>query len=63
MLIDPDHPFFKAAWRRYAVVAAPFAWASFEVSLGNTLWAYLFAGIGGYLAWNLLLKRRGKKDD
>lgn len=54
-LIDPSHPFFKPVWRRYLIVAAPFAWAGVEWSQGNAIWAYLFAAIGGYLAWNLLL--------
>ena len=62
-LIDPDHPFFRAAWRRYLVVAAPFGWAMVEAGAGNTLWAYLFAGIGGFLAWTLILGRRAPRDD
>ncbi len=53
-LIDPSHPFFQPAWRRYLLVAAPFAWAFVELQFDNTIWAYLFAGIGGYLAWNLI---------
>ena len=61
--VDPNHPFFRPIWRRYAVVAAPFAWAFVEMGLGNDLWAYLFAGIGGYLAWNLLIKGPDKTDD
>ena len=53
-LLDPSHPFFRPAWRRYAMVAACFAWATFEMSQGNSIWAYLFAGIGGFLAYNLI---------
>ena len=62
-LIDPSHPFFRPAWRRYLVVAAPFAWAGVEWSAGNTVWAYLFAAIGGYLAWNLLVAHRPEGED
>jgi hypothetical protein len=62
-LIDPSHPFFRPAWRRYLVVAAPFAWAGVEWSAGNTVWAYLFAAIGGYLAWNLLIAHRPEGED
>jgi len=57
-LIDPNHPFFKPAWRRYLVVAAPFAWAGVEQVNGNTIWALLFAAIGGVLAWELILTRK-----
>jgi hypothetical protein len=57
-LIDPSHPFFRPAWRRYLLVAAPFAWAGVEQSQGNTIWAFIFAAIGGYLAWHLVLTWR-----
>jgi len=60
-LIDPKHPFFKPAWRRYLLVAAPFLWAGVEYAHENQIWAYLFAGIGGYLAWNLIFV--WKQDD
>ena len=53
-LIDPSHPLFRPAWRRYTIVAAPFIWALVEASLGSMLWAYLCAGIGGYLGWHLV---------
>jgi hypothetical protein len=45
------------------VVAAPFAWAGVEWSAGNTVWAYLFAAIGGYLAWNLVIAHRPEGED
>lgn len=54
-LIDPAHPFLRPRWRRIALVAVAFAWAAMEVALGNTLWALLFAAIGGWLAWALIL--------
>lgn len=54
-LLDPAHPFFRPRWRRVALVVVSFAWAGVEANLGNTLWAFLFAGIGGYLAWMLLI--------
>ena len=53
-LINPDHPFFQPAYRRWIIVLIPFAWAFVEMSYGSTIWAYLSAGIGGYLAWNLI---------
>jgi hypothetical protein len=53
-LIDPSHPFLRPAWRRYVIVAAPFIWAGVEISYGSAVWAYLCAGIGGFLAWHLV---------
>lgn len=53
-LIDPKHPFFQPAWRRWLLVAVPFAWAFVEMYHGSMIWAYLSAGIGGFLAYNLI---------
>jgi hypothetical protein len=57
-LLDPSHPFYRPAWRRYLIVGATFAWAFVEYSNDNAVWAYLFAAIGGYLAWHLILTWR-----
>lgn len=62
-LIDPAHPFFSAAWRRYLVVAVPFVWAGVELSFGNPVWGYLSAAIGGYLAWHLVVNWRDVDKD
>lgn len=60
-LIDPKHPFFQPAWRRWLLVAGPFAWAFVEFYQGSTIWAYLSAAIGGFLAVNLIFQ--WPKDD
>lgn len=57
-LLDPGHPFFRPKWRRVALVAVSFGWAGVEATLGNSGWAILFAAIGGYLAWMLLITYR-----
>ena len=62
-LIDPAHPFFRAAWRRYLVTLAPLVWAPVEWHAGNAVWAYLFAAIGGFLAWHLIVAWRPPEDD
>ena len=54
-LLDASHPFFRSLWRRVAIVAVSLGWAVFEYSLGETLWALLFAAIGAYCAWALLV--------
>lgn len=61
-LIDPAHPFFRPRWRRVGLVVACFTWASIEMVLGNTGWAFLFAAIGGYLAWTLILTWKDPDD-
>jgi len=62
-LLDPSHPVFKAAWRRYVIVAAPFVWAGVEITYGSAIWAYLCAAIGGFLAWHLVLVWKGDRAD
>lgn len=62
-LIDPRHPFYRPAWRRYLLIAAPLVWAGVEYGAGNTAWAYVFAGIGGYLVWPLILNFRPDDPD
>ena len=62
-LIDPAHPFFRAAWRRYLVVAVPFLWAGVEWNMGSMIWGWLCAAIGGYLAWHLVLNWREDAGD
>ncbi|MEC3860303.1 hypothetical protein VK792_03320 [Mesobacterium sp. TK19101] len=54
-LLDTKHPFFRPAWRRYALVAVSFIWAGVELSYGSQIWAYLCAAIGGFLAWKLIV--------
>ncbi|MFN7002094.1 MAG: hypothetical protein ACK4NW_01540 [Roseinatronobacter sp.] len=57
-LIDPAHPFYRVAWRRYLLVALPFTWAGVEWTIGSMIFAFLSAAIGGYLAWHLVLNWR-----
>jgi hypothetical protein len=57
-LLDPDHPFFAAAWRRWATVIAPAAWAVLELAWGNPGWAVLFGGAALYALWILILEPR-----
>ncbi len=54
-LIDTTHPFFRPRWIRVLIVAFCLAWASFEVSIGQPLWALLSGAIGAYCAWVLLI--------
>lgn len=58
-LIDPDHPFFRPLWRRWATALLPAAWAGVETANGSPGWALLFGAAGGYAFWVLILGRRG----
>lgn len=57
-ILDTTHPFYRPLWRRLLLVAAPFLWAFLEYANGNALWAYVFAGIGGFLGWHLVVAWR-----
>ena len=54
--LDPDHPFFRPAWRRWATCLVPLAWAGFELWGGNPGWAMLFAAAGLWAGWVLIVK-------
>ena len=54
-LIDPNHPFFAPAWRRYAVVASCLGWAAVEFLTGGAFWGVLFGALGVYSAWMLIV--------
>jgi hypothetical protein len=54
-LIDPAHPFFRPAWRRWATAAVPAAWGLVELTTGEPFWAILFLAAGAYAFWVLVL--------
>ena len=58
--IDPEHPFYAVAWRRYAIVASCFIWAGFELYLGSPMWAMLFGAAGVYAFWMLIFTYRNR---
>jgi hypothetical protein len=53
-LLDPDHPFFRARWRRWATVLVPGAWAMVEFWRAEFLWGTIFAVLSAYAARVLL---------
>ncbi|PTE22774.1 hypothetical protein C5F48_05340 [Cereibacter changlensis JA139] len=55
-LIDPNHPFFRPAWRRYVTAIFPIAWSGMEIYLGNPFWAVIFLALGAYAFWVLIVK-------
>lgn len=55
-LIDPDHPFFRPAWRRWATALLPLLWAGWEFANGYPGWGLLFGAAGAYAFWMLILR-------
>ncbi|PWJ19409.1 hypothetical protein [Jannaschia seohaensis] len=60
-MLDPDHPFFAAAWRRWAVVGVCTLWALMEASRGAWIWAAGAGAAGAYAAWALLLSPKARR--
>lgn len=57
-ILDADHPAFRPLWVRLGIVVSALAWAAFEASQGEAVWALLFGAIGLYGAWALLIAYR-----
>ncbi|TMV76687.1 hypothetical protein FGG78_28220, partial [Thioclava sp. BHET1] len=53
--LDPDHPFFRPVWRRWATAVLPILWAGFEAWQGFTIWAIGFGAAGVYAFWQLIM--------
>jgi hypothetical protein len=53
--LDPDDPFFRPVWRRWATVLVPALWACVELWGGNSGWAALFGAAAAYAFWMLIL--------
>ncbi|MBO3758485.1 hypothetical protein [Ciceribacter sp. L1K22] len=54
-ILDPKHPFFKPAWRRWLTVLLPAAWGLVELSNNAVGWAIAFFAAAGYAAYELLI--------
>lgn len=50
---DLQVDFFVPLWRRVAVVAFCFIWATVEFVTGAPFWGVIFGGMGAYAAWQL----------
>ncbi|MGE7367931.1 DUF3329 domain-containing protein [Neorhizobium sp. NPDC001467] len=56
-MIDPNHPFYDAPWRRGLIVAVCFAWVGVELYFGNLTWAAILACIGLFAGYKLFFDR------
>ena len=54
--LDPDHPFFKPVWRRWATAGLPRAWSVVEFANASPGWGVLFGAAGVYAFWMLIVK-------
>lgn len=54
-LLDLDHPFFRPAWIRAAIVALCFLWTALEIWAGAVPWAILFGALGAYCAYRFFV--------
>lgn len=53
--LDPNDPFFRPMWRRWATVGVPAAWACVEALAGTTAWALGFAAAAAYAYYQLFI--------
>lgn len=49
------HPFFRPRWRRVVTVVLPAAWAVFELSQGNVIWAAVFGAAALWCVYELFI--------
>jgi hypothetical protein len=56
--LDPNDPFFRRPWVRWATVLLPLGWGLFELLwVGSPLWGMLFLAAGAYAGWMLFFQR------
>lgn len=57
-MIDPNHPFYNALWRRLLIPIVCLVWASFELYAGEAMWAVIVGGLGIYATYKLFMEKR-----
>jgi hypothetical protein len=55
-ILDPNDPFFRPVWRRWATVIFPLGWSMFELYLGSHVWAGAFGVLGLFTFYMLIIK-------
>lgn len=56
-MIDPNHPFYAATWRRVAIPLVCFIWAAIELYAGAFVWAAIVGALGLYSGYKLLIEK------
>jgi hypothetical protein len=58
--LDPDDPFFRKPWVRWATVLVPVLWGILELAVfGSPMFGVIFLAAGAYAGYMLFLKRKG----
>ena len=52
---DNEHPFFRALWRRIAIVAVCIGWAILEFASNAQTWGFITLAFSGYAIWQFLI--------
>lgn len=55
-LLDPNDPFFRPVWRRWATTLVPALWACVEAAHGSGTWAVAFLLIAAFAWWKLIFQ-------
>ena len=55
-LLDRNDPFFSKPWRKWATIAVPLFWGVAEMVMGSPGWGWMFLALGGFAAWELVLR-------
>jgi hypothetical protein len=56
-MIDPNHPFYDALWRRLLIPIICLSWVGVELYVGSPVWAGVVAVVGIYAAYKLFYDR------
>ena len=62
-MFNLQDPFFRPLWLRTLIFAVCIVWAGFEYLSGSLGWALLFAGIGGWCAYQFFIVWTDPDDD
>ncbi len=57
-MIDPNHPFYDALWRRVLIPAVCFVWVAIELYAGEPVWAGIVAVVGLFATYKLFFDRK-----
>ena len=62
-MIDPNHPFYDALWRRLLIPVVCLVWVGIELYAGEPLWAGIVAVVGLYATYKLFWQERQPRSD
>lgn len=57
-MIDPNHPFYDALWRRLLIPVTCAIWVVIELAAGSPIWAAIVGAIGLYATYKLFWEKR-----